>query len=113
MTGSSLGYPWQTGRVSPKSLFIGLLASQWWIPCSVDPRENSDAVQNTYATPNIYSLSIHDTVTTVIKSQFGMGREDSLDWILGSRKIKSMTVLLDHLQAVIGDRELRNQGIEV
>lgn len=40
-----------------------------------------------------WSVSACDAVTTVIKSKFAMGKEDNSGWILGSRKIKSVTVL--------------------
>lgn len=40
-----------------------------------------------------WSVSAYDAVTTVIKSKFGTDKEDNSGWILGSRKIKNVSVL--------------------
>lgn len=96
------------------------LKSQGWVPWSIVPRGNTDALQETLhgTTPDIYllglvvqsvgpqgyeskcslihfhwSVSAYDAVSTIIKSKFGMVREDYFGWILGSREIKSVAVL--------------------
>lgn len=93
-----------------------------WVPCSVFPRGNSDALQETlhmgiqhptfiwsgwyFCAWGIlqsyeskcsliyfhWPVLAYDAVTPVIKSKFGRGREDNSGWILGSREIKSVTV---------------------
>lgn len=42
-----MGYSWLTIKTSWMLVFLGLLASQWWGPCSMVPRGNSDALQET------------------------------------------------------------------